>query len=318
MSRRPPLSDHFDGRVFNNGDGVEAGQSFLNVPRLMVARRTPWPKQVDVTPQLPATRGDASAAITFIGHSTFLIQTAAGNIITDPVYSRYAGPFGRLGPRRVREPAVRFDDLPPISTILLSHCHYDHCDLPTLRRLVTRDNPLIVTALGNGDLLERVGATRVEELDWWETERTSPFSVTATPARHFSARVPWDKNKRLWCGFTFSAGPRRIYFAGDTAYAGFFSEIPRRIGAIDLALIPIGAYEPRWFMHVVHMNPAESVRVHGEIAARSSIAMHFGTFQLTTEGIDEPIVQLRAECRNAGVPPEDFAVLEFGGSSLLL
>src|SRR4051812_28965584 len=174
--RRPfPPSDHFDGRHFNNGDGVEAGQSFLNVPRMLAARRTPWPKRVQVSPQKPAPRGDASASITFIGHSTFLIQTAAGNVITDPVYSRHAGPFGRLGPKRVREPAVRFEDLPSISTVLLSHCHYDHCDLPTLRRIVERFNPLIVTPLGNSDVLESAGATRVEELDWWETAKGSPL-----------------------------------------------------------------------------------------------------------------------------------------------
>ena len=284
---------------------------------MLLERRVPWPKHVDVALQKPAARGAAAAAITFIGHSTFLIQTAAGNLITDPVYSTYAGPFGRLGPKRVRKPAVRFEDLPPITTILLSHCHYDHCDLPTLRRLVERFDPLIVTALGNGDLLERVGARRVEELDWWQTAKGSPLSVTATPARHFSARVPWDKNQRLWCGFTFNAGGRRVYFAGDSAYAGFFKEIPKRIGPIDLALMPIGAYEPRWFMNVVHMNPRDSVQAHLDVAARQSIGMHFGTFQLTTEGIDEPIEKLREECRAQGVRDEDFRVLGFGESFLL-
>ncbi len=144
-----------------------------------------------------------------------------------------------------------------ISTILLSHCHYDHCDLPTLRRLVRRFDPLIVTASGNGDLVAKAGATKIEELDWWETGTTSSLSITATPARHFSARTPFDKHRRLWCGFTFNAGARRIYFAADSAYAGFFKEIPGRIGPIDLALLPIGACEPRCFMNVVHMNPAE-------------------------------------------------------------
>ena len=318
-TRRPyPPSDHFDGRHFNNGRGVEAGQSFAKVPRMMLSRRTAWPRHVDTPTRQPSARGDAAAAVTFIGHSTFLIQTAAGNIITDPVYSRCAGPFGRLGPRRVREPAVRFDDLPPISTILLSHCHYDHCDLPTLRRLVQRFDPLVVTALGNGDLLEKVGANKVEEIDWWETEKTSPFAVTATPARHFSARTGFDKNRRLWCGFTFNAGQRRIYFAGDTAYGSFFADIPRRIGPIDLALIPIGAYEPRWFMEVVHMNPAESVRAHLDVGSRQSIAMHFGTFQLTTEGIDEPVETLRKELGSRGIAHEDFRALGFGESFMLL
>jgi L-ascorbate metabolism protein UlaG (beta-lactamase superfamily) len=310
-------SDHFDGRHFSNPNGVEAGQSFAKVPRMMLSRRVKWPSHVETPTKKPEPRGDAAAAVTFIGHSTFLIQTAAGNVITDPIYSRHAGPFGRLGPRRVREPAVLFDDLPPISMILLSHCHYDHCDLPTLRRLIERFDPLVVTALGNGDLLKRVGATKVEELDWWDTVKTSRFSVTATPARHFSARTGFDKNRRLWCGFTFNAGERRIYFAGDTAYASFFKDIPSRIGPVDLALIPIGAYEPRWFMEVVHMNPAESVQAHLDVRARQSIAMHFGTFQLTTEGIDEPVEKLREECRSHGVPGEAFRALGFGESFLL-
>lgn len=317
MRRSFPSSDHFDGKHFGNGDGVEAGQSFLKVPRMLLERRTKWPPCVDVVPQKPVPRGDACAAVTFIGHSTFLIQTAAGNLITDPVYSTYAGPFGRFGPKRVREPAVRFDDLPPISTILLSHCHYDHCDLPTLRRLVERDDPLIVTALGNSDLLESVGATKVEELDWWDTVKTAERSIMATPARHFSARTPFDKNQRLWCGFVFDAGPRRIYFAGDTAYAGFFTQIPNRIGAIDLALIPIGAYEPRWFMNVVHMNPADAVQAHVDIGARQSIGMHFGTFQLTTEGIDDPVRRLGEELQARGIRNEAFTTLGFGSSFLL-
>lgn len=317
-AKRPfPASDHFDGRHFNNGDGVEAGQSFGKVPKMLLERRTPWPKHVPVEPKKPAPRGDAAAAITFIGHSTFLIQTAAGNVITDPVYSRHAGPFGRLGPRRVREPAVRFDDLPPISTVLLSHCHYDHCDLPTLRRLVERFDPLIITALGNGDLLERVGATKVEELDWWETSAESSLSVTATPARHFSARTPFDKNERLWCGFTLKAGERRIYFAADTASAPFFAEIPKRIGAIDMALIPIGAYEPRWFMNVVHMNPADAVQAHIDCGSRRSIGMHFGTFQLTTEGITDPVDGLRDALRSRGLEADAFVTIGFGDTTML-
>src|SRR4051812_42146875 len=177
---------------------------------MLLERREKWPSRVDVVPKKPQALGDAAAMVTFIGHSTFLIQTAAGNIITDPVYSMHAGPFGRLGPKRVREPAVRFEDLPRISTILLSHSHYDHCDLPTIARLIERDDPVIVTPLGNKRVVAKAGARRVIEIDWWETERATPFGITATPARHFAARSPFDKNKSLWSGFVFNAGLRRI------------------------------------------------------------------------------------------------------------
>src|SRR5207248_3877789 len=164
------------------------------------------------------------------------------------------------GPRRVRQPAVRFDDLPAISTVLVSHNHYDHCDLRTLRLLAVRFDPLVITPLGNGRLVRSAGIRRIEELDWWQPAQRAPLPITATPAQHFSARTPFDRNRALWSGFIIAAPNARMFFAGDTAYAPFFRDIPRRLGPIDLALLPIGAYEPRWFMQAVHMNPAEAVR----------------------------------------------------------
>src|SRR5687767_10428391 len=244
--------------------------------------RTPWPTYVEVRPQLPPALNGAAAVVTFIGHSTFLIQTAAGNILTDPMYSERAGPLF-FGPRRVRQPAVRFDDLPPVAVVLLSHNHYDHCDLATLRRLAHRFDPIVVTPLGNRALVRSTGIARIEELDWWQEATLPPLPVTLTPAHHFSARTPFDRNRALWSGFALVAGRTRIYFAGDTAYAPFFPEVPRRLGPIDLALLPIGAYEPRWFMRAVHMNPAEAVQAHLDLGGPESIGMHFGTFQLTTE-----------------------------------
>ncbi len=255
--------------------------------------------------------------MTFIGHSTFLVQTAAGNILTDPIYSERAGPFNLLGPRRVRPPAVRFDDLPPVDMVLLSHNHYDHCDLPTLQALAARFDPVVVTPLGNGPLVRRAGIRRVEELDWWQEARTSPVPVSLTPAQHFSARTPFDRNRALWGGFVVTAGPLRIYFAGDTAYTDAFTAVAARWGVVDLALLPIGAYEPRWFMRAVHMNPAEAVQAHRDLGAPLSIGMHFGTFQLTTEGIDEPTRALAEACRGNDVAEGRFDVLAFGGSMRL-
>jgi L-ascorbate metabolism protein UlaG (beta-lactamase superfamily) len=281
---------------------------------MLLERRTRWPAHVDITPTRPPPLEGADAVLTFIGHATFLIQTASGNILTDPMYSERAGPLNVLGPRRVRRPAVLFDDLPPVSIVLLSHNHYDHCDVPTLRRLAKRFDPIVVTPLGNAALMRASGIRRVEQLDWWQENRTMGIPITLTPAHHFSARTPFDRNRALWGGFVFTAGRSRIYFAGDSAYDSFFSQIPRRLGPIDLALIPIGAYEPRWFMQAVHMNPVEAVQAHLDLGAVRSIAMHFGTFQLTTEGIDEPQRGLDEECRARGIPASDFRTLEFGSS----
>lgn len=187
----------------------------------------------------------ARTSATFVGHSTFLIQTAAGNILTDPIYAERAGPFNMVGPRRVRKPAIAFDDLPPIALVLLSHNHYDHCDIHTLRRLAARFDPLVVTPIGNGSLARAAGIRRVEELDWWQQGSQPTWPVVLTPARHFSARTPFDRNRALWGGFVVTVANVRIFFGGDSAYGPLFREIGRRLGPIDLALLPIGAYEPR-------------------------------------------------------------------------
>jgi len=306
-------SDHFDGGRFFNPTGP-AAQPFTAVPRMLREGRTAWPSRIDEPPHRPPPLDGATAVITFIGHATFLIQTAAGNFLTDPMYSERAGPFGLLGPRRVRQPAVRFDDLPPISTVLLSHNHYDHCDRPTLARLAQRFDPVVITPIGNSALVKSSGLRKVEELDWWQDAKTSPLPLTMTPAHHFSARTPFDRNRALWGGFTMAVAGRRIYFAGDSAYAPFFREVRRRFGPIDLALLPIGAYEPRWFMQAVHMNPAEAVQAHLDLEASESIAMHFGTFQLTTEGIDEPVRALEQARLAHHVERSAFRAIGFGDS----
>src|SRR3989442_1566893 len=200
---------------------------------MLLTRRARWPSYVPVVPRQPPARDTAGAVVTFIGHATFLIQTAAGNILTDPIYSEHAGPWNRLGPRRVRPPAIALDALPPISILLLSHNHYDHCDLPTLRRLAQRFDPIVVTPLGNGTLMRSTGIRRVEELDWWQSAVTSPLPVALTPAQHFSSRGPFGRNLALWGGFVYQADRLRIYFAGDTAYAPFFTHVRQRPGPID-------------------------------------------------------------------------------------
>jgi L-ascorbate metabolism protein UlaG (beta-lactamase superfamily) len=308
-----PNDNHFDGQRFRNLTGA-AGQPLRAVLRMLRAPRTAWPAYIEQPARRPPSLDDDKAVVTFIGHSTFLMQTAAGNVLTDPMYSERAGPLSRLGPKRVRQPAVRFDDLPPIAAVLLSHNHYDHCDRRTLRMLADRFDPIVVTPLGNGQLVRSAGIRHVEELDWWEEGTSSPLRITLTPAHHFSARTPFDRNRALWGGFVLALEGMRLFFAGDTAYGPFFRDIRERLGPIDLALLPIGAYEPRWFMQSVHMNPAEAVQAHLDLDASESIGMHFGTFQLTTEGIDEPLGALADACHTRDVSPSRFRTLGFGES----
>lgn len=301
---------------------------------MLFERGTPWPRHLPVTPQIPPVPVTDEVIVTFIGHATFLISTTTGNIVIDPVFTERAGPFGVAGPRRVRQPGVRFDDLPPISLILLSHNHYDHCDLHALRAIQERNasrtgapytlKPPVVTLLGNGPLLRSAGVERIEEIDWWQeasslrregaAERRPDVHVTATPAQHFSARTPFDRNRALWGGFVIQLGARRIFFAADSGYGAHFSDVRRRLGSVDLALLPIGAYEPRWFMKDIHMNPAEAVRAHLDLEARGSIGMHFGTFPLTSEGIDEPVAALARAREAAGVSADRFVTLHVGDS----
>jgi L-ascorbate metabolism protein UlaG (beta-lactamase superfamily) len=306
-------ANHFDGRRFVNPTN-DANPSFSAVVRMLLEPRTPWPARIDQPMQRSPRLDGEAAVVTFIGHSTFLIQTAAGNILTDPMYSERASPLKMIGPRRVRQPGIPFDDLPSISTVLLSHNHYDHCDIRTLGMLAERFDPLVVTPLGNGALVRSSGIRRVEELDWWQEAKNSVMPITLTPAQHFSARSPLDRNRALWGGFMIAVNCTRIFFAGDTAYAGLFREVRLRLGPIDLALLPIGAYEPRWFMQSVHMNPAEAVQAHLDLEASESVGMHFGTFQLTTEGVDEPLRALDEACRGKNIPRSQFRTLGFGDS----
>jgi L-ascorbate metabolism protein UlaG (beta-lactamase superfamily) len=183
--------------------------------------------------------------------------------------------------------------------------------------IAERFDPIVVTPLGNGALVQSTGMHRVEELDWWQEAKTTTLPIVLTPAHHFSARTPFDRNRALWGGFRLIAGGSRILFAGDTAYTPFFRDIPRRLGPIDLALLPIGAYEPRWFMQAVHMNPAEAVQAHLDLEASASIGMHFGTFPMTIEGIDAPLHALEDACRARNVPRAHFRTLEFGESARL-
>ena len=316
-----PVTDHCDGERFFNSDGVQA-RSFRDLPRwwwqrLVLRQGMRWPKMVPapLVPQLPSLVPAGQLATTFIGHATFLLQFSGLTILTDPIFSDRASPFAWAGPKRARPPALSLDRLPRINVVLLSHNHYDHLDLPSLRRLARTHRPLIVTTLGNKAWLEKRGVGNVVELDWWQSHRSpNELEVICTPAHHFAARSPWDRCKTLWGGFMIRTSNSMVFFCGDSSRGSHFAEIRRRLGPPDLALLPIGAYEPRWFMESVHMNPDEAVLAHFALGSRRSIGMHFGTFQLTDEAIDAPLHALAAARTAHGLTESDFTTLEFGAT----
>jgi L-ascorbate metabolism protein UlaG (beta-lactamase superfamily) len=334
QSPRYPLSDHYNGEIFFNppgmappnsavapaeepaGPGRRRGGLIAMLRWRFMGERKPWPPQ----PPDPAPGGDpqalpppGSVSLTFIGHSTFLLRWAGLTILTDPIFSERCSPLSWAGPKRARPPGRALAELPKVDLLLVSHNHYDHMDLQSLRALRRRDDPQVVTPLGNKVHLAKAGLDRVEELDWWQsTTLPGDIRVTATPARHFSARTLRDRGRSLWSGFMLEAGGQRLFFAGDSGAGQHWAEIGQRLGAPGLALIPIGAYEPRSIMAAVHVNPAEAVAAHQALGAARSIGMHFGTFQLTDEAIGAPPAALAEARAAAGLGDTAFVTLGFG------
>lgn len=311
---RRPASDHFDGSRFFN-TGVETDRSLGDLWRWRRSRRpAPWPERLPHTPRppLPSDAAPGEMLLTLIGQATVLIQIAGCNILTDPIFSDRASPVAFAGPKRVRDPGVALEQLPPVHLILLSHNHYDHMDLPSLRGLRDRWAPQVVTGLGNGAYLARRGLAGAVELDWWEACHPRPgVAVTYVPAQHWSSRTLADRRRMLWGGHVLKTAAGTLYFAGDTGYGPHFRDIGRRLRP-DVALLPIGAYEPRWFMGAQHMNPDDAVLAHRDLAAKLSLAIHWGTFQLTDEGIDAPLVALDAAKEARDIPAEQFIAPEVG------
>jgi L-ascorbate metabolism protein UlaG (beta-lactamase superfamily) len=325
ISKMPyPITDHYDGAHFFNPEPViRAGngkRTSLFAMLLSRIKKDPsvWSKWPDHIENLayPPPVGDVAAGtvdITFIGHSSFLLRLPGLNVLTDPVFSQRCSPVSFVGPRRVRAPGVALAALPKIDLVLLSHNHYDHMDLPSLRKLRRRFPGMrIVTALGNANYLARKGLPGAVELDWWQTHGLGETRITATPARHFAARGLRDRNQALWTGFMFEHRGVKVYFAGDTGYTKFFREIRQRLEVPDIALLPIGAYEPRWFMSPVHMNPQEAVQAFRDLGAKRAVGMHFGTFQLTAEAIDAPEQELALAKQAARLADDAFITLDCG------
>lgn len=253
--------------------------------------------------------------LTWIGHSTFLLQYRHWNVLTDPVFSERCSPVQFAGPKRAVPPALDIEALPPINAVLVSHNHYDHLDRASVKQLHTRFGDQIVWYVPSGvaQWLHQLGIRNIRELGWWQSVEEGECEAFCLPAQHFSGRGINDRNRSLWCSWRVHFGDFSCYFAGDTGYAApLFQDIGALFGAVDLALLPIGAYEPRWFMSPVHINPAEAVAIHQDIHARQSVAMHWGTFVLTDEPMDAPPRALAEARRNSGLTDECFRVLEHG------
>lgn len=314
MSRPPHHTEH-GFRNIHPGPSSDA----RGVLRWMLRRKpAPWPELPDAGSPPPGRPGPGEIGVTFINHATFLLQIGGVALLTDPMWSYRASPVPLLGPRRVRKPGQPIAALPPVRLVLQSHCHYDHLDLPTLRRLRRHFDPDVVAPLGHRRLLAAAGLRRVAELDWWESVEAHGLRITAVPARHFSARTPFDRNRRLWGGFAIEGGGARVLFAGDSGWGTHFGEIGARLGPFDLALLPIGAYDPRAVMRSMHVDPSEAVAAHLAVGARRSIGMHFGTFAgLTDEPIDEPERKLAEAAARAGLAPDVFTTLACGETRFL-
>ncbi|PSJ37371.1 MBL fold metallo-hydrolase [Allosphingosinicella deserti] len=305
-----PPSDHFDGERFFNPGEPATDRTLRDGWRWKTAGETSrWPSHVPIEQAVPAQRV-GGLRVTMVGHATLLIQTAGLNILTDPVWSERVSPVSFAGPKRVTAPGIRFDDLPQIDVILLSHNHYDHLDVATLKRLQRRDAPLIVTPLGNDTIIRRhIPAAWIQAGDWGDRfALRDGIEATIVRANHWSSRGIRDRRMALWGGFMLRTPEKLVYFAGDTGYGTgrIFHEMRARHGAPDLALIPIGAYAPRWFMAAQHCDPEEAVRILLDLEAKRAIGIHWGTFQLTDEPREEPAEGLAAALAGQGVDPARF------------
>jgi len=313
------VSDHFNGSTFVNPGNVQA-KGLKDVIRWAMNReKEPWMEELNapVGPK-PANKVDDSIKVTFVNHSTFLIQVDGMNILTDPVWSERTSPVAFAGPKRMRPPGIRFEDLPDIDLILISHNHYDHLDVATLKRLIKKHQPKVITPLGVGAFISKLGTDNYVDMDWWqELGLSKKITLACVPAQHFSGRGFFDRDATLWCGYVFKTSLGEIYFAGDSGYGAFFKEIGQRYQDIKVALIPIGAYLPHWFMSPIHISPEEAVRVHLDVNAERSVGMHFGTFPLADDGQDRPVTDLKAALSDLQVDEEAFMVLEEGQSLTL-
>jgi L-ascorbate metabolism protein UlaG (beta-lactamase superfamily) len=315
-----PSSDHFDGTQFFDPDGVPP-KSLRQLLRWQFGsdrQRRAWPEwapspHADTPPE--RVRGD-KVRLSFVGHASWLIQTSGLNILIDPMWSERASPVGWAGPKRHNDPGIAFDALPPIDIALVSHGHYDHLDLATLSKLAATFAPRVITPLGNDVTMRSADSEiRAEAFDWHNrVELGRGVAVTLVPIRHWSARGLFDRNKALWAGFVLETPAGKIFIVCDSGYGEgkHFRRVGQAHGPLRLAILPIGAYEPRWFMRDQHMNPSDAVQALADCGAEQALAHHHGTFHLTDEAIDAPVTGLHAALDEAKIPRERFVALKPG------
>ena len=320
-------SDHFDGTLFFNPASIAPPASgppqhqnrglFSFAWRWLIGTDRPdWPTLENLSPgPRPALIvSGGTIRITPVGHATFLIQMDGLNLITDPIWSDRCSPVSWAGPRRHQPPGIRFEDLPPIDAVLISHNHYDHLDRPTLQRLAAKGAMCALAPQGDGELIRQAGIRDVTELDWWQSiSLSNAVKLTFVPAQHFSSRTPWDRNETLWGGFVISGPSGNIYYAGDTGYGPHFKEIARRFSPIRVALLPISPFRPQQsktdhppLFSIVHMGPAEAIQAHADLGASLSIAAHFQVFQLGWDGFDDAVNELSANMKKRTFATNDF------------
>jgi L-ascorbate metabolism protein UlaG (beta-lactamase superfamily) len=337
--RTEQASDHFNGVRYFNPDVTQrlaspSGQETKRGPTWWVWNwilRTDWPewpRRSDFLPGPPpvARAPEGSLYVTPVGHDTFLIQLDGVNILTDPIWSERCSPVSFLGPKRYSAPGIRFEDLPPVDVVLVSHNHYDHFDIPTLKGLANRGMPRAIVPLGNLDLMRSTGIPTVDELDWWQSVRLSAnVTITLVPAQHFSGRSLWDRDRTLWGGFVISGPSGNVYFSGDTGYGPHFREIARRFSPIRVAILPIAPFRPpqaresnRGYRLVTHMGPPEAVKAHIDLGTPFSIAAHFQVFRLGIEGFDDAVNGLVASLEEHNLKPDTFVAPVFGQAIKIL
>lgn len=311
---RGPVSDHFDGSKFINPGGVKAKGSREVLKWMMNRKQGPWREITDDSPgKHPLAHFKGGVRVTLINHSTFLIQVDGVNILTDPVWSRRVSPFSWIGPKRMAPPGIRFGDLPRIDVVILTHNHYDHLDIATMRTVFGAHHPAIVVPLGVKKFLDQHYVSGAVELDWWQRAEIKNIGVQAVPAQHFSGRGLLDRDATLWCGYVINTGEGNIYFAGDTGYnKEMFEKIVSTSGPFKISMLPIGAYKPEWFMSPIHVSPDEAVRMHLDVGSSVSIPMHYGTFPLADDGESEPVQDLQSAMQKHGLAEDQFIVLKAG------
>ena len=312
---RGPRSDHFDGERFFNPGWATTDRSLRDLLRWrLTGERATWPAEVHTAQVIPTARVEG-LTVTMVGHATLLIQIAGHNVLVDPVWSERASPVQWAGPRRVTVPGIAFDNLPPLDVVLVTHNHYDHLDVPTLQRVWDTHRPRIIAPLGNDTVIHQTAPSIVVETgDWGDVFDAGELRIHMHPANHWSARGMRDRRMALWGGFVIETPGKSVYLAGDTGYGDgrIFRDLKQRHSSIDLALLPIGAYEPRWFMKDQHVDPDEAVQIMIDCGARQALGLHWGTFQLTDEARLEPKERLIAAMTRRGLRAESFIALEAG------